>query len=283
MGLTLNCASVIAKIKNKNYNGRVVCLGVPTSSVKKKHLVKYISTIYPEINLKVLSALNENDVISAKDFFYCLGYKEVVSIDINNYEGSEYILDLNKDEVPDDLIESADLIFDTGTLEHIFNLRNALKIIHNTLKVNGIVLHANPANQLLDHGFYQICPTYYRSYYDAANYDHVFGGLANLYTSVFNYVEINKYKFDIYRTNGGIKHTKNLKPLYLYYASLKKKNSFIPDTIIQKYYNSKNENKEYNYINFKNDRFILKRKGIDVLKGIIQSFPFFVYLYGLLK
>lgn len=282
MGLTLSCASVIAKIKNKN-NGRVVCLGVPTTFITKKDLVNYISDIYPEINLKVFSGLKDNDTITTKDFFICLGYKEVVSIDISNYEGAEYILDLNNDKVPDDLKESADLIYDSGTLEHIFNLPNALKIIHNTLKVNGTVLHVNPSNQHLDHGLYQICPTYYRSYYDAANYDHVFVGLSNNFTSVFNLVEIDRYKFDIYRKNGGYKYTKNLKPYYLYYAAMKKKNSYIPKTVIQHYYSSKNINKEYNYINFKSDKFILKRKGMDIIKRIIQSLPFFVYLYRLLK
>ena len=58
--------------------------------------------------------------------FRLLGAREVDAIDTSGYEGASIIHDLNE-PIPGELHERFDLVVDSGTLEHIFNVSAALK------------------------------------------------------------------------------------------------------------------------------------------------------------
>lgn len=101
--------------------------------------------------------------------FRTLGYEKIESIDTDSFENATYIMDLNL-EVPVEFHNRFDAIYDGGTLEHIFNLQQALKNIHKMLKPGGIIMHLSPSHNHVDHGFYMFSPTFFNDYYLANNY-----------------------------------------------------------------------------------------------------------------
>lgn len=103
----------------------------------------------------------------ADEFFLEAGWaKRVDSIDISGHEGSTIVHDLNQNI---NFSENYDLIIDGGTLEHVYNLPVALKNIHKLLRIGGCILHFKPANNYLNHGFYQFSPVLFAAIYRKIN------------------------------------------------------------------------------------------------------------------
>lgn len=96
-----------------------------------------------------------------------LGFETVHSVDASGFEGAEHIFDLNRPGLVKTTKRRYDLIFDAGTLEHVFHLPNALTNIAECLEEGGIVLHTLPMNNAVDHGFYQFSPTVFADWYSA--------------------------------------------------------------------------------------------------------------------
>ena len=96
------------------------------------------------------------------------GATSVDSIDINDYEGSNIIYDLNYN-VPKELENKYDTIIDSGSLEHIFNIKVAMKNFSVMCLENGTILHISPSNNFCGHGFYQFSPELFYTYYNIEN------------------------------------------------------------------------------------------------------------------
>jgi hypothetical protein len=90
----------------------------------------------------------------ADSLFYLLGASEVDAMDASDYEGATLIHDLNI-PVPADLNERFDVVFDGGSLEHIFNVPAALQSYMEMVNVGGRLFVVIPANNYFGHGFYQ--------------------------------------------------------------------------------------------------------------------------------
>jgi len=97
-------------------------------------------------------------------FFSQLGFSEVESIDYSSDENATYAHDLNK-PVPDILKQRYDVIYDGGTMEHIFDVRSVLHNIFDMLRVGGRIIHSHPSSNHVDHGFYMFSPTFFLDYY----------------------------------------------------------------------------------------------------------------------
>jgi hypothetical protein len=93
----------------------------------------------------------------ADDLFRHLGAIEVESIDAAEYEGASIIHDMNT-PITDNLHSSHTLVFDGGTLEHVFNFPVASANVIKMAAVGGHILSLAPANNLCGHGFYQFSP-----------------------------------------------------------------------------------------------------------------------------
>lgn len=93
----------------------------------------------------------------ADDFFRLLGATELVSMDASSYEGASIVHDMNQ-PVDDSLKESFDLVFDGGTLEHVFNYPTAIRSAMEMVKVGGRFVTVAPSNNYFGHGFYQLSP-----------------------------------------------------------------------------------------------------------------------------
>jgi hypothetical protein len=123
-----------------------------------------------------LLTLGRQDVETGQapeEFFLGLGFSAVESLDITSAEGADIVFDLNAAATPEVLKERCDVLFDGGTLEHVFHLPNALARCADMLKENGWFLHLGPMNNWVDHGFYQFSPTLWFDWFAANGWELV--------------------------------------------------------------------------------------------------------------
>jgi SAM-dependent methyltransferase len=104
--------------------------------------------------------------------FELLGTKELVSVDFSGYEGASLIHDMNL-PLSADHVGQFDLVFDGGTLEHIFNFPCAIRSCMELVKVGGHLLLHTPTNNWCGHGFYQFSPELFFRVLSAENGYHV--------------------------------------------------------------------------------------------------------------
>jgi SAM-dependent methyltransferase len=83
-----------------------------------------------------------------------LGFGDVEALDFSPFEGAKHIHDLNR-PVPDALRGQFDFIYDGGTLEHVFNVAQALENVFLMLRPGGVFASANGMNGWYGHGIYQ--------------------------------------------------------------------------------------------------------------------------------
>ncbi len=103
-------------------------------------------------------------------FFSRLGFDEVRSCDAAEIDKPDFVFDLSAN-VPSELQDRFDLVFDGGTLEHIFDVPRALANIRSLLKVGGRIVHSSPMSNLVDHGFYSFSPGLFWDYYVANGFE----------------------------------------------------------------------------------------------------------------
>ncbi len=91
-----------------------------------------------------------------------MGATRIESIDKADYEEATILHDMNQ-PVPDQLKGSFSLVFESGTLEHVFNFPQSIKNCMEMVRVGGHFVGITIANNLMGHGFYQFSPElYYR-------------------------------------------------------------------------------------------------------------------------
>lgn len=97
-----------------------------------------------------------------------LGAREVVSIDYSDYQQVTTVHDLNQ-PIPDALRRRFDVLIDGGSLEHIFDVRQALANYMTLVRAGGSIFLYTPANNLCGHGFYQYSPEFFYRVFAADN------------------------------------------------------------------------------------------------------------------
>jgi len=103
-------------------------------------------------------------------FFKMLGYNEVHSVDYYPNEKPTFILDLNV-PVPPSITGQYDLVSDSGTLEHCFNVKEVLSNTIRLTKIGGYVCITTPMSGFVNHGFYSFSPTLFLDFYSANGFD----------------------------------------------------------------------------------------------------------------
>lgn len=98
----------------------------------------------------------------------CFGADAVESIDNSPYERASHVHDFNR-PLPDALRGRYDTVVDGGSLEHIYNVPQALENCSALCRPGGQVLHVLPANNQCGHGFWQFSPELFFSLYSTAN------------------------------------------------------------------------------------------------------------------
>lgn len=90
-------------------------------------------------------------------FLKLLGADNVTEFDASAYEGASVVHDMNV-PVPDPWKGRFDLLYDGGSIEHIFDTRQVIQNITDLIRVGGVFVGVTTANNLLGHGFYQFSP-----------------------------------------------------------------------------------------------------------------------------
>jgi hypothetical protein len=121
--------------------------------------------ILPTTGVSWASPEFREGLIHQKTFFSLLGFspENVQSMDASDYERPDYLHDLNV-PIPESLGGQFDVVFDGGTIEHVFSLKDAFFNIVRLLNVGGIAVHHAPFDWP-DHGFVNINPTLFRDFY----------------------------------------------------------------------------------------------------------------------
>lgn len=105
----------------------------------------------------------------AEDFFrQILGATEVTSFDNSPYQGATVVHDFNR-PIPASFHQRFDTVVDGGSLEHIFDVKQALENYINMTRAGGLIFINTPANNLCGHGFYQFSPDFFYRVFDESN------------------------------------------------------------------------------------------------------------------
>jgi hypothetical protein len=160
MGLHLNLVPILDELtKRHGLHGSVCTLGV-----------QEVPFAFQDLQRALDMPLGGRGPVTVSDVFSSLGFSSLEALDFSDHEGAEHIFDLNNAALPSGLHNRYDLVYNGGTLEHIFHVPNALMNISKMVRAGGTVVHLLPCNNWVEHGFYQISPTLMFDYYAAAGY-----------------------------------------------------------------------------------------------------------------
>ncbi|PSL17848.1 class I SAM-dependent methyltransferase [Shimia abyssi] len=146
-------------VKEHELSGNFVMLGRQRWIGKRR---KRSSALFDETLAEYYPGLTEADLKNAEDiysetFFEKIGFDKVDSMDVSEFENATIVQDL-AGELPEDLMNRFDVVYDGGTCEHVFDLPTAYRNINKMLKPGGVLIGHSPCNNWINHGFYQITP-----------------------------------------------------------------------------------------------------------------------------
>lgn len=171
-----NLVPIFKECRERPFSGSVLILGYPDVLMTLHQfcdLTYYYGVELHDPQQMIISprpAFAQSNYLCGISMFKSLGFSRVDSLDYCDFEGASIVFDLNCDAPPASLLESYDVIIDHGTLEHVFNLPNALNNIFKMLKVGGRVIHSAPSSNFVDHGFYMFSPTLFHDFYMVNRY-----------------------------------------------------------------------------------------------------------------
>lgn len=181
MGISRGGAYLLLRLGVKiDFTGACLTLGEQDIHLRP-HDLKALAKRFQITDSKFFSYPN-----TCEQFFEKLGFTKTQSLDHSDYEGSSILWDLNE-EVPVNLQEQFDVIYDGGTLEHVFNFPISLANISRMLKTGGYAIHASPSSNHVDHGFYMFSPRALYEYYVANSWEIV-------ESVIFEYSEDHAYR-----------------------------------------------------------------------------------------
>lgn len=158
-------------------------------------------------------AQNTSDVV----FFRLLTGKPVFALDSSAYEGAEYIWDLNK-PISHEWYGKFGTVIDSGTLEHLFDVKQAMWNINNLVTKEGRIIHMSPANNYMEHGFYQFSPTFFYDYYGTNGFVDLH---CNIAEQLITHIDHGKWNFWKWNTKRPYVRVASSHMLALYFSAQK--------------------------------------------------------------
>lgn len=142
-------------------NAKILCLGYPDLLVTPEKIQSIFGVTVEKRTQRGQWHRGPNCPMlpETQELFDKLG-STIDCIDVVADYGIEKIVDLN---YPHDLGQY-DVVIDPGTIEHCFNIAQAIINAANAVKVGGRIFHLPPMT-MLNHGFYNICPTMIYDFY----------------------------------------------------------------------------------------------------------------------
>ncbi len=164
MGISKATAFLLQELSQQGLlSGKLLQLGVQRISPDAKILVKSFANQEASKSRFVATS-------SKNQFWHNLGFDFVSSLDNSDFEGAEIVWDLNL-PLNDSFVERFDVVFDGGTMEHVFNTKQVLENIGKLLKIGGLAIHEVPSSNSVNHGFYSFSPTLFHDYYSKLDYE----------------------------------------------------------------------------------------------------------------
>jgi hypothetical protein len=167
---------------NSKNNIKVGCLSYPDLLVTREqiatrypHLVDatYAMRLDSEKIRQWHSMQHLTEIIETTDFFEKLGC-ETDYFDFAEIRGGEIITDLNM-PLNSEHHGRYDIVIDTGTLEHCFNVGIAFENMCRLARIGGLIISSAPMSKV-NHGFWNFSPCAYDNYYRQNQFDLLFLG-----------------------------------------------------------------------------------------------------------
>jgi len=139
-------------------DAQILSLGYPDLTVTKEQIKKLFGIDVDGTTDGNIRHGLEHALPETVEFVEKLG-SSLVAVDVTQERG-ETFADLNEPQS----LGQFDLVIDSGTIEHCFNIGRAIKTAAESVKVGGVIFHLSPMT-MINHGFYNICPTMYYDFY----------------------------------------------------------------------------------------------------------------------
>jgi SAM-dependent methyltransferase len=200
MGIArISARLLLSEAAKRPFSGRVLQLGRQHLFFDERDLRSWAETHGVKLMTKHIARNKRPPLMNSVymddgSFFAMLGFDQVESCDYSDDEKPTFLLDLNR-PIPDELVGRFDIVYDGGTMEHLYDPPQALRNIHALLKEGGRIIHHSPSTNHVDHGFYMFSPCLFADYYAANRYKiedmHLIEydrDFMNRLASVYNYV-----------------------------------------------------------------------------------------------
>jgi len=239
MGIDFHVLAFLNGIERKDF-GDTLTIGRQNIHLQKSELA----------HLKRLGIVN--DFSKLEDVLYVdpylkdeFGASMVDSLDISNYEGASIEHDLNI-KVRSSLLDRFDTIIDAGSLEHVFDIKQALENLVDMCRIGGRIIHVSPSDNFSGHGFWQISPELFFSLYceengfyleevivaslcDRKKHYQVLKPSSGHRITLFSHSPF--YVMAVARKIAKVEHLKVVQSDYKYVWSLQESNLFIKDVV----------------------------------------------------
>ncbi|OGX24999.1 MAG: hypothetical protein A3D10_04040 [Omnitrophica WOR_2 bacterium RIFCSPHIGHO2_02_FULL_48_11] len=156
MGFEINAANCFLKLKKDNANlSTVATIGRQNLHLSKEVLSKILREYDVDLSEAQLREMFADEY--AENFLRSLGAREIDSFDYSDYEQCTVVHDMNI-PIGEEYKNKYDVVFDGGSLEHVFNFPLAIQNCMEMVKVGGTFVAVTPCNNYSGHGFYQFSP-----------------------------------------------------------------------------------------------------------------------------
>jgi len=161
MAIDINSVHLLLSARKEGVQfGKVLMFGRQNLNVFPATLAQMLKERgLPHEEVAALSAKDPDDVY-AEPLFRALGATEIVSLDASHYQGSSFEHDMNL-PIPEKFKKQFDVVYDGGSIEHVFNAPQALKNCLEMVKIGGSYFVHTTANNCFGHGFYQFSPEFF--------------------------------------------------------------------------------------------------------------------------
>lgn len=172
MGLLNNeIVNILRTVKANGISGKsIIMIGKQDLNIDMSVMLKTIKNMGIDYDISIAEELLKNEFLDSFLFFRMLGFSEVSALDYSDFEGADICFDLNN-PLPEEYIERYDYVLNGGTIEHVFNIAQAVNNISKMVKKGGFIIHISPVAGWINHGFYSISPSFFQDYLISNGFD----------------------------------------------------------------------------------------------------------------
>lgn len=162
MGISINGARFLAHAASKGLVlGRTTVVGRQGLFAPPSLLRQILVRHGLEVKKESENFFQEMKAEWADSLFFALGATSLEFLDASGYEGATRLHDLNH-PIVQDWEETTDTLIDSGSLEHVFDVKTAVENYLRLVRVGGSILLLDmPAVNFCGHGFYQFSPEFF--------------------------------------------------------------------------------------------------------------------------